>query len=117
MRFLIDESDEGRIKTFLVSQGHDARRVGSDYPQSLSDVQVLDIARAEQRVLITNDKDFGDLVFGRSLPHAGIILLRFPLESPVQQKIDALSKLLVTHLDQVGRRRFLVVSPAGVRVP
>jgi predicted nuclease of predicted toxin-antitoxin system len=37
---------------------------------------VLAIATAEQRVLLTNDKDFGELIFRRRLPHAGVILFR-----------------------------------------
>jgi hypothetical protein len=36
------------------------------YPAGLADEQVLEIARTEQRILIANDKDFGELAFRRS---------------------------------------------------
>ena len=78
MRFLLDQRAEGRIATFLADHGHDATRIARDYPAGLPDEQVLDIARREQRILIANDKDFGDLAFRRNLPHVGVILFRFP---------------------------------------
>ena len=114
MRFLLDQSAEARIATFLTDHGHDATRVGRDHPPGLPDEQVLAIAHRERRILITNDKDFGDLIFQRRLPHAGVILFRFPLDSTAQQKIASLERLLRTHRQQLNQ--FLVVTPRGVRV-
>ena len=114
MRFLLDQSAEARIATFLTQHGHDATRVGRDYPPGIPDEQVLAIAQREHRILITNDKDFGELVHRSRRPHAGVILFRFPLDSTAQQKIVALDRLLATHRTQLTR--FLVVTPRGVRV-
>jgi predicted nuclease of predicted toxin-antitoxin system len=114
VRFLLDQSAEARIATFLSDHGHDATRVARDYPAGLPDEQVLAIAIRERRVLITNDKDFGELVFRHRLPHAGVVLFRFPLDATAQEKIDALERLLVTHRTQLDR--FLVVTARGVRV-
>jgi predicted nuclease of predicted toxin-antitoxin system len=114
MRFLLDQSAEARIAAFLTKQGHDATRVGRDHPAGLPDEQVLAIAHREGRVLVANDKDFGELIFRNSLPHAGVILFRFPLDATAQQKIAALEDLLVTHRTRLDR--FLVVTPRGVRV-
>ncbi len=114
MRFLLDQSAEARIATCLTAQGHDATRVGRDHPAGLPDERVLAIAHQERRVLIANDKDFGELVVRRKLPHAGVILFRFPLDATAQEKIEALARLLVTHQTQLDR--FLVVTPGGVRV-
>jgi len=94
--------------------GHDATRVARNYPAGLPDEQVLAIANHERRVLVANDKDFGELDFRRHHPHAGVILFRFPLDASAREKIDALARLLVTHAAQLNR--FLVVSPSGVRV-
>lgn len=41
----------------------------------LKDIDVLTIARRDQRIVITNDPDFGELVVRKSSPHAGVILL------------------------------------------
>lgn len=94
MRFLLDESAEARIATFLIARGHDATRIGRDYPAALSDEQVLALAHQERRVLIANDKDFGELVVRRRLPHRGVVLFRFPLDATAQEKIRALDRLL-----------------------
>lgn len=114
MRFLLDQNVEARIATFLNDREYDATRIGRDYPAGLLDQDVLAIAHREQRILITNDKDFGDLIIQRRLPHAGVILLRLPMDSTAQQKIAALEQLLVSHQHQLSR--LLVVTSRGVRV-
>jgi predicted nuclease of predicted toxin-antitoxin system len=106
---LLDESAEARIGMFLTSLGHDAVRVGQDKPPGLPDPAVLAIAEAERRILVTNDRDFGELVFRRRQPHAGVIYFRFPLDATAQQKIDALARLFRTHQDQLHPPRVATV--------
>ncbi len=114
MRFLFDEGLPFRLAAFLEAQGHHVTIVGRDHPDALDDRDVLAIAVRERCILVTNDKDFGELVFRDKLPHAGVILFRFPLDATAQQKIAALEDLLATHETQLDR--FLVVTPRGVRV-
>lgn len=45
-------------------------------PQGASDVEVLELANREERIMITFDKDFGELVFKEKLIHKGVIFLR-----------------------------------------
>jgi predicted nuclease of predicted toxin-antitoxin system len=73
LRFLLDESVDVRLRAFLASRGHDVTAVALDYQPALSDEDVLALSVSEERTLITNDKDFGDLVFHRGLRHAGVI--------------------------------------------
>jgi predicted nuclease of predicted toxin-antitoxin system len=113
MRFLLDQSAEARIGAFLREKGHDATRVARDYPAGLPDAEVLDIAVAEDRILITNDSDFGELVFRQGRPHKGVIYFRLRNDSGAQERIDLLGSLLASHADQLDR--FLVVTVAGVR--
>jgi predicted nuclease of predicted toxin-antitoxin system len=114
MRFLLDQSAEARIATTLSDQGHDVTRIGREYPQGLPDDQVLAIAYIEQRILITNDRDFGELVFLHHHPHAGVIYLRLPLDSTAGEKLAAVQRLLLSHRDRHDQE--LVVSPRGVRI-
>lgn len=114
MKFLLDQSTEARIGLFLASQGHDVSRIALDHPAGLPDEQVLAIANREQRILITNDKDFGELVFRHRQAHAGLILLRFPLDATAQDKITALARWLASDPQQLDQ--FLVMSPRRVRV-
>lgn len=76
MKFLLDESTEYRIAAFLTDQGHDVAAIAHDYPAALPDGEVLAIAKREQRILITNDADFGELVFRHKQRHSGVILFR-----------------------------------------
>lgn len=113
MNFLLDESAELRLAAFLTEQGHDVTAIARDYPHALSDRQVLAIAQQEQRVLITNDRDFGDLIFRERLPHCGVIFFRLRVQS-VSAKIVWLRQILTDYADQLDQ--FLVVSERGVRV-
>lgn len=60
MKFLLDENVEYRLVSFLQNLGHNVTAIGYDYPHSLSDSEVLELAQKEQRILLTNDhSDFG----------------------------------------------------------
>lgn len=114
MRFLLDESAEFRIATLLKANGHDVTAIAYDYPHALTDHEVLRRAHTEQRILITNDRDFGELVFNQRRPHAGVIYFRLPLDSTASEKITWLGRILSSHQDDVGK--FIVVTPRGIRM-
>lgn len=65
MRFLLDQSSDARLVEYLRSLNHDATRVGREYPGGLTDDEVLRLAYRERRILLTDDRDFGELVFRR----------------------------------------------------
>lgn len=113
MKFLLDESAEYRIASFLRDHGHDVTAIAHDYPASLVDEDVLSIAHSEQRIVITNDSDFGELVFRDRQPHSGVILFRISAGN-TPAKIDALHKALAAHADQLDN--FVVIDHRGVRV-
>lgn len=74
MRLLADESVDGPIVDRLRADGHDVPSIGEDAP-GLPDEGVLARAFAEGAVLLTQDKDFGELVYRRRLPHAGVLFV------------------------------------------
>jgi predicted nuclease of predicted toxin-antitoxin system len=81
MRILANENFPGDAVLALRERGHDVAWVLTDAPGS-SDEQVLERAQAENRVLITFDKDFGELAFRSSLPPTtGIVLFRISTPS------------------------------------
>jgi predicted nuclease of predicted toxin-antitoxin system len=96
MKFLLDQSTDARISPYLRQLGHDVTRIAADYPAGLLDPKILSLARAESHILITDDRDFGELVFRLKLPHAGVIFLRLGTYSPLDLKIERLSYVL-TH--------------------
>jgi predicted nuclease of predicted toxin-antitoxin system len=114
MKFLLDQSTDARLLPFLKHRGHDVTRIGSDYPAGLPDEAVLALARNKKRILITDDRDFGELVFRLKLPHAGVLFLRLGTYAPLQLKTDRLSFVLTKYADQLDQ--FLVVTKDTVRI-
>jgi predicted nuclease of predicted toxin-antitoxin system len=113
VKFLLDENAEFRIARFLRDQGHDVMAIAHDYPHALADEQVLSVACDEARILVTNDRDFGEMVIRRGKSHSGIVYLRLPGAS-VERKIARLRAVLVSHENQLDR--FLVVTEHRIRV-
>jgi predicted nuclease of predicted toxin-antitoxin system len=76
MRFLANENVPGDTIRALRSAGWDVAAIAEERP-SISDAEVLANARAENRIVITFDRDYGELVYARDhLPPPGVIYLR-----------------------------------------
>ena len=75
LKFLIDECTGRRLAILLKNAGYDVVFVGG-WKHSASDEEVLRKAEEGDRILITDDKDFGELVFRLGSPSKGVILLR-----------------------------------------
>lgn len=113
MRFLADENLQSKIVAWLRSQGHDVLYAAESLEEA-TDAKLLSIAREEERVLITDDKDFGELVFHRRLASAGVVLVR--LETPrVSERIERLRQVW-SQVESQAKRRFLVITEERVRV-
>jgi len=82
MRALANENFPGEAVEALRSRGHDVTWVRTDSPGA-SDDQILQRATAEGRVLLTFDKDFGELAYRWGLPaSSGVLLFRVAATSP-----------------------------------
>jgi predicted nuclease of predicted toxin-antitoxin system len=73
MRWLADECAAAPLVAALRENGHDVVYIAEVAPRA-SDAEVLRLARDEARLLLTDDKDFGDLVFRQNWPVAGVVL-------------------------------------------
>jgi len=83
-RFLANENIPFDAVRALREKGYDVLWMREDSPGS-TDVEVLEVAQKQDRVLITFDKDFGELAFRSKHPAAsGIILFRMPMNSPAE---------------------------------
>lgn len=112
MRFLVDECTGPSVANWLRSQGHD---VVSAYDEHRGADDGLWIRKAfdEDRILITNDKDFGERVYRDGHRHHGVILLRLDNETPAS-KITVLKRLLDQFGNQIGGQ-FVVATERRVR--
>jgi len=113
MNFLADESCAGPAIRALRKAGHDVIAI-AEVAAGSTDQQVLNRALNENRVLITEDRDFGYLVYAQGRPSAGVILLRFPA-SARQAKPATLVEAVAAVASRL-RSSFTVVEPGRVRV-
>lgn len=113
MRILANENFPGDAIAALRLRGHDVAWVRTDAPGS-SDCQVLERAQTEDRVVITFDKDFGELAFRAKLPaSSGIILFRTSAPSSAHVARVAVAAL-EGRTDWTGH--FTVVEDARIRM-
>ena len=112
MRFLVDESTGPRVAEWLAGQGHDVVSIYHSARGADDDV-VLQMANNEDRILITNDRDFGEKVYREHKPHRGTILLRLADER-ASVKIEVLKSLLENYPDRLAGQ-FVVVTETRVR--
>ena len=113
MNLLADESIDQPIVVGLRKNGHDVVYIAELSP-STSDDEVLDEANNRGAVLLTSDKDFGELVFRLGRVHAGVILVRLAGLS-LQTKVETVCRAIAKHgPDCVGS--FSVISAGMVRI-
>src|SRR6266478_1992130 len=112
MKFLVDECTGPAVARWLEQRGHDLFSV-YDEARGIDDNKVIEIAQAEERVLITNDRGFGEKVFRERRPHHGVVFLRLANERSAN-KIRVLDQLISQHSDALSSR-FVVVTETRVR--
>ena len=113
MNLIADENLDAAVVAFLRNEGHDVLWMVELAPGT-SDMDILKIARQDQRVILTFDRDFGELVFHRGESAVGIIFLRLLPPSPAGL-LDEFRKLW----PQVASKavgNFIVVAKDKVRI-
>jgi predicted nuclease of predicted toxin-antitoxin system len=91
-RFLIDLNVGEAVASVLRQIGYDAVYVGDDNPR-VSDIDMLRLAVQEQRIIVTMDTDFGELVYHSGEPHAGVLLLRIP-GAGASEKVSTVEEII-----------------------
>lgn len=113
MKFLLDVCTSSHsLRDALNQLGHDVMSVVEFDPRA-SDEDVLNLAHSEDRVLVTEDKDFGELVFVRRLTHPAIV--RF-VEMRVSDQVVAIQELIDHYSDDLTSGAIIVVTRGRVRV-
>ena len=112
MRFLADENISNKVVNALRSKGIDVVSI-KEIASSLSDESELETANAQNRILITFDTDFAELVFKRKLKTKGVILLKFVPKSS-QHTLETIANVLATQAKIEGH--FLIIKEKRIRV-
>jgi len=112
VRLLLDSCVWNKSRNDLAAAGHDVVHVG-DWPEDPGDEDLLRRADSDRRVLVTLDKDFGELAVVRGQPHTGIIRL---VEIPARRQGPACAAALERYGDVLARGAIVTVEPGRVRV-
>ena len=113
MDFIVDESTGTAVVEYLRNVGHDVLAVAETMPQA-DDSDILARAASEGRILVTNDKDFGELVFRSGQAHHGVVLLRLHDERPAN-RVRVMKAILEQHADRLAGH-FTVATEGGARI-
>lgn len=113
MKFLLDVCVSSHsLARFLSDQGQDVLSALAVDPKA-SDERLMDWALEQGRVLVTEDKDFGELVFIHRLPHGPIIRL---MDLTIDEQVDGMQELLATHVREISGPVIVTVTHGRIRI-
>ncbi|MDP2753719.1 MAG: DUF5615 family PIN-like protein [Nitrospirota bacterium] len=113
LNFLVDVGVGKKVEEWLKENGYDVKTVRSIDPKA-KDTEILKIAISESRMVITMDKDFGELVFKSGKSHAGVLILRME-DANGNEKAEIIRKILHEYEDKM-KNRFCVFQDGRLRI-
>ena len=113
LNFLADESCDFSVIRALRQAGYSVNAIAEISP-SLPDEDVLELAVAENRLLLTEDKDFGEWVFAHKHAMTGVLLLRYPASMRFSM-VAAVIDLIGGHATEL-EGSFTVLEPGRARI-
>ena len=112
MKILLDSCVWGGAKAVLEAAGHDVIWSG-DWEEDPGDEEILSFAHRQERVLITIDKDFGDLTVHQGRPHCGIIRI---VGFGGQQQGTVCQLVLEQYADDVAAKSIITAERGRIRI-
>src|SRR5438105_5017453 len=112
MKILLDTCVWGGATAELQANGHDVVWTG-DLTVDPGDEQILEQAHRESRILVTLDKDFGELAIVHGLPHSGIVRL---VNISAKQQAKVCETVLAKHGDELLRGAIVTAERGRIRV-
>jgi predicted nuclease of predicted toxin-antitoxin system len=113
MRFLADENVSRRVIERLRGGGHDVISI-AETRSGATDTIVLNAADAEDRILVTEDRDFGEMIIRQRLEICGMILLELDRLSNATEA-DTVAEVVSTHADRL-LGNLVVIEPGRIRI-
>lgn len=112
-RFLVDVGVGKKVQRWLSANGYDVKCV-RDIDPAMQDDKILRIAASENRMVVTMDKDFGQLVYRAGLTHSGVLLLRLE-DANGAEKAQAVEHILRNYSSRIVNR-FCVFQNGKLRI-
>ena len=113
MNFLADENIEAEIVDFLRSNKYEVDYVPEMSP-GIVDKEIISQANKNNSILITSDKDFGELVFRQHLVHNGVILIRLH-GMTVEKKAEIVLNFVKDYSSKIPNS-FSVITKSNIRI-
>jgi predicted nuclease of predicted toxin-antitoxin system len=113
VKLLADENVSHRIVERLRTDGHTII-LAQDVAAGREDTDVLSVAQSLAAVVLTEDTDFGDLIWRQHQPSAGVILLRLSGMARAAQP-EYVATAITAHASGIPGS-FTVIAPTVVRI-
>jgi len=113
LKFLVDVGVGRKSENWLIENGYDVKSV-LDLNPRMSDDDILEIANSELRMVLTMDKDFGELVFKNRQKHFGVLILRLE-DANGEEKKEIIKEILTEYsIDIINK--FCVFQDGTLRI-
>lgn len=99
MKFILDVGVGKKVENYLRNEGYEVISI-LDKDHSMKDEAILDIAVQAGGMVITMDKDFGELVYRDKRVHNGVLLLRLE-DATGQEKVEVIKLILQNHINEL----------------
>ena len=109
---LLDSCVWGGALPIIADLGHDVIWSGS-WSKDPGDITILATAHSEQRILVTLDKDFGELAILKGCPHSGIVRLT---GFKAAQMAPAIHHVVTTYQQELAAGAIITVDPERIRI-
>lgn len=113
MRLLLDQDVYAVTARFLIAAGHDVVLVSELEMAEAADEEILRTAQLQNRILVTRDRDYGNLVFVKGMG-SGVIYLRIQLNN-ANEVHSELTRVLETYSETALSGAFVVIESDGYR--
>ena len=113
LKFALDVGVGNKVGQYLMNEGYDALLIASINP-NMADFEILAIAENEKRMVVTMDKDFGELVYHSGKAHAGVLLLRLE-DATGDEKVEVMQFIMDNFKDQL-ENKFCVFKNGQLRI-
>lgn len=115
LKILADENVAPSVVEALQKEGFNVFSIYEEKLSGASDEEILKLAKKEKRIILTHDKDFGNLIHQPSLFHGGVILLRLRNQSPRNVISSLIPFLKKIKIDKI-KNRLIVFQEGKVRI-
>jgi predicted nuclease of predicted toxin-antitoxin system len=112
-KFVIDVGVGKIIEIWLVQQMFSVIPIRSLDPE-MADTEIIELANRQDAIIITMDKDFGELVFKNKILHNGILLLRLE-DAVAEEKLAVIQNIFPEHISDI-KNKFAVYQNGKLRI-